>query len=98
MYNIAQGCAEADAAPIRGSWELREMAPKPLRNLARAQKCATRIPAWFRVSPPSPRTRLAPSICEGFCEEKAALTQTLGIDPMADAKREMPLGRDRRAG
>src|SRR3984957_1786812 len=41
--------------------------------------------------------RLAPSVRERLGEEKAALTQSLRVDPMADAKREMPLGRDRRA-
>ena len=41
---------------------------------------------------------LAPSVRERLGQEKPALTQALRVDPMADAERQMPLGRDRRAG
>src|ERR1700722_14004889 len=44
------------------------------------------------------QSELAPSVREPLGEEKPAWTQALGVDPMADAEREMPLRRDRRSG
>ncbi len=41
---------------------------------------------------------LALSARERLGEEKSALAQALIVDPMADPKREMPLGRDRGSG